>query len=171
MSEVDGNWGRLLVEQAERHGRYFFRVAYGIVRDTAAAEDACQQALLKACQQEQAIRDADRLRPWLTRVVVNESLQQLRRRRRERQAYEQRGQEQMHSIGPGDEGLAVRETVRLALEELPEPTRTIVVLRLMNGFTGNEVKTMLGCSASEVSRRLHAGMEELRNIFVREERA
>ena len=135
--------------------------------------------MLKAWQQEGAIRETGNLRPWLTRVVINESLQQLRKRKRERAAFEQRLQVQASLTGPGGgsganpgnpgEGLAVRETVRLALDELPEPTRSIVVLRLMNGYSGNEVKAMLGCSASEVSRRLHVGLEQLRDIFVREE--
>ncbi|MEX0654589.1 MAG: sigma-70 family RNA polymerase sigma factor [Phycisphaeraceae bacterium] len=167
MSEATSQWERAIEEQASEHGRFYFRVAQGILRDAAAAEDACQQALLRAWQQEEAIRDVDRIRAWLTRVVVNESLQVLRKRKREREVLADQRVQDNHSGDPGA-GLAVRETVRLALDELPEPTRTVVVLRLINGFTGNEVKAMLKCSASEVSRRLHAGMDQLRDHFVRE---
>lgn len=170
MTQTTDSWESLLAEQAREHGRYFYRVAYGILRHATAAEDACQQAMLKACQQESELRQVHHLRAWLTRVVINESLQQLRKRRREHTALTQR-EYRFPSAATWDPGgeLALREHIEHALETLTEPTRSVVVLRLMNGFTGNEVKDMLACSAVEVSRRLHAGMEQLRSVLTRQE--
>ena len=59
----------------------------------------------------------------------------------------------------------MREAVVQAMDRLPETARTVVALRLMQGMSGNEVKDLLGCSASEVSRQLHAGMEQLRGLL------
>lgn len=154
-------WKQLLAEQARQHHRLYFRLAYGILRDVQAAEDACQQAFLKAWQQRDGVRDAARLKAWLTRVVVNESLQDLRRGQAEsrgRSGYSRTQAPYADDSHPAD----VREAAIRALEGLPEETRMIVVLRLMQGMSGNDVKTLLGCSASEVSRRLHHGMEHLR---------
>ena len=61
-----------------------------------------------------------------------------------------------------DERAELRGMLEDSLAELPEPTQVVVVLRLLEGMAGNEVKAVLGCSASEVSRRLHHGMEHLR---------
>jgi DNA-directed RNA polymerase specialized sigma24 family protein len=55
--------------------------------------------------------------------------------------------------------------VEAALRELPDLTRAVVVLRIMQGMSGNEVKGLLGCSAAEVSRRLYSGMEQLRTLL------
>ncbi len=169
MTNGESNWGRTFAQQVESHGRYFFSVAYGILHESAAAEDACQQALMKAWHCRDNLRQAERVRPWITQIVVNESLEIMRKRGREKKMLQEK------AVAPGDgaagdpsDRLATRETVWQAINELPEPTRTIVILRLVNGMSGNEVKTALGCSASEVSRRLHSGMEQLRSYFVQE---
>jgi RNA polymerase sigma factor (sigma-70 family) len=172
---------------------FFLRLAWGILRDAHAAEDACQQAFVQACAASQtwsdpatpspgcraeaacearpAPPDPARLRPWLAQVVVNESLQVLRRRKLERRlrgpspALDQSGVVADESRAAPDADPFLRETVLAALEQLPEPNRLVVLLRIMEGWSGNEVKDLLGCSAAEVSRRLYRGMEQLRGLL------
>lgn len=154
-------WDGLLQEHVRLHGRRFFHIAYGILRDAHAAEDACQAALLKGWTLRDRIAEAGALHAWLLRVVITESLRLLRRRRSEARL-------QRHLVGSAPDGMSPAERVefdeafRAALADLPETTQTVVVLRLVEGLSGNEVKRVLGCSASEVSRRLHYGMEYLR---------
>ncbi len=62
----------------------------------------------------------------------------------------------------GTESVDFSDCFANALAELPELTQTVVVLRLVEQLSGKEVKAILGCSGSEVSRRLHAGMDHLR---------
>ena len=59
----------------------------------------------------------------------------------------------------------VANMLRTSIAELPEQTQLVIVLRLVEGMSGNEVKSLLGCSASEVSRRLHNGMDHLRQVW------
>src|SRR5205809_50456 len=61
----------------------------------------------------------------------------------------------------------VRQHARLwfGLAALPESLRAVVTLRIMEGLSGNEVKDLLGYSASQVSRMLHEGLEQLRNVL------
>lgn len=158
----DGGWRTLLSEQFSQSGRLLYRLAYGILRDAPAAEDACQQALLKAWERRDELRDAARLRSWLARVVVTESLQARRRQKIERRVLVlQGGEPQQTEIGP----LGLRESVLAAMQQLPEQARLVVALRLMQGVSGNEVKDLLGCSAGEVSKQLHRGMKILRELL------
>ena len=60
----------------------------------------------------------------------------------------------------------LRSTLEEALLTLPEPTRLVVVLRTMDGLSGNEVSELLDYSPSEVSRRFHEGLERLRGLLV-----
>ena len=158
--------------QVAEHGRVLYVIAWRILRDTAAAEDACQQTFLKAWQwRERLERDGGedgQIGPWLRKVVVNESLALLRRRRTEAAG---RGTVAALAKSTPDpaEQFAEHEFVAAALAALPEPTRTIVRLRVVDGISGNDVARAMGCSASEVSRRLHAGMEQLRRVLVRQE--
>ncbi len=66
------------------HGKLLFGIAFGILRNADLAEECCQQAFLKAWERRGSIGDGGRLRGWLAKVVMNESLLLLRRKRRER---------------------------------------------------------------------------------------
>ena len=157
-------WRQGLAQSCAAHGAFLFRLAYGILRDTHAAEDACQEAFARVCGTAPPPADPDRLRPWLAKVVVNESLARLRRAKIERRLREQSVRvATTDAAHPPDPFL--RQTVLAALEQLPEPSRLVVLLRIMHGWSGNEVRELLGCSAAEVSRRLYAGMEQLRGLL------
>ena len=160
----DESWSALLAERVREDGRLYFRVAYGVLRDPHGAEEACQQAMLKAWDHRDRIEPAT-LRAWLARVVLNESLYVARRRKVEQRWMAARAHP---DAGPGPtslDALATREAVMLAMDRLPETARTVVALRVMHGLSGNEVKDLLGCSAGEVSRQLHRGMEQLRGLL------
>jgi RNA polymerase sigma-70 factor, ECF subfamily len=155
-------WQALLAEQISENGRLYFRLAYGVLRDASAAEDMCQQAFLKAWKHREMIRDRQMLRHWLARVVINESLQMLRRSRLERDALHRRP---IYGMADVQDGPALRESVVRAMGELPEAERVVVALRVMEGMSGNEVKALLGCSAAQVSKQLHSGMQRLRLLL------
>jgi len=157
-------WRQSLAAQVKTSGHLCFRVAFGILRDSVAAEDACQQAYLKAWEMRGQLRDGAALRAWLLRVVVNESLQTLRRSKTERRVMENQVETRADEPSAARK-LALRESILLAMKELPEATQAVVVMRLMDGRSGNEVKELLDCSASEVSRRLHDGIEALRELL------
>ena len=159
--ETHDGWAGLLTQQVRERGRWYLHLAYRVVGDVEAAEDACQRAFCRAWERRDEIRDPNALRNWLARTVVNEALQLLRRRQIERRALAEQPNGEP-ATGPA-EGVAQRDGVWRAVAMLEEPTRSIVVLRVVHGFSGNEVKRMFGCSAAEVSRRLHAGMAALRN--------
>lgn len=151
-----------MADQVRRHGRLFFRLAYGVLRDAAAAEDVCQQAILKAWERRHEVRDAAACRGWVARIVLNESLQVRRRLAIERRVLARHASSPPPAAQGAAAGFEVRESVLAAMEKLPDTTRLVVAMRVMQGMSGNEVKDVLGCSAAEVSRQLHRGMELLR---------
>ncbi|MFP4146062.1 MAG: RNA polymerase sigma factor [Phycisphaeraceae bacterium] len=156
-------WDDLLTEQVRGQAGFFRGVARRIVRDHSLAEDACQQAFMKTWHCRETIRDRGSLRAFLTRVVVRESLQLLRKRKRHGevlhdQARQSGGDEKMSM----PQRLALRESLLLALDRLDADTRTVIVLRLVRGLPGRQVGQMLDCSEAQVSRRTHRGMEALR---------
>jgi RNA polymerase sigma-70 factor (ECF subfamily) len=154
----------LLCEQIRQHGQFLFRLAIGVLHDGGLAEDVCQQAFLKAWDQRDRLRDSGALRSWLAKVVLNESFQVRRRHKTENKVLSNRCYSDCFD-GKQEEEYENRELVLRALEKLPEATRMVVTLRIMQQFSGNEVKELLGCSAAEVSRRLHEGMERLRELL------
>ena len=160
-------WRALLAEQFRQHGRFFFGVAVGIVRSPAVAEDVCHQALIKAWEQQQPNDDPASLRSWLGRIVLNESLEaEPTPQWRELRALPNVRQLEA-SPGPMavQEQAELRDAVLASLDRLPDSVRLIVVLRMMQDVSGNEVAEMLGMSKTEVSRQLHNGMGLLRGML------
>lgn len=163
MPTSEADWHALLATEVRRSARLWFRLAHNVLHDPAAAEDVCQHALLKGWEQRDRLREGPALRSWLTRVVVNESLRILRRRNVERRGLRLAGTAQAAAGAAVSSDL--RESVLLALEQLPERSKAVVMLRLMQQLSGNETAELLGLSAGEVSRQLHAGMEQLRSLL------
>lgn len=160
-SRSPDHWELALVQQVQKNSRLFFRLAFRILRDPAASEDVCQQAFMKAWRMQDRLRDPVALQAWLMRVVVNESLQVLRARkvRMYEPANDSAGGHPDVSALERDE---FRQSFHEAVAELPDQTQTVLMLRLVEGLSGNEVKSLLGCGASEISRRLHHGLDHLR---------
>src|SRR5688500_6302442 len=65
-----------------RHNRMLFRTARAILNDDAEAEDALQEAYIKAYGAIGSFRGEAKVSTWLARIVANEALQRLRKRNR-----------------------------------------------------------------------------------------
>jgi RNA polymerase sigma-70 factor (ECF subfamily) len=159
------DWKRLLAEQIAQNGRLFFSLARDVLRNNEAAEDVCQHALLKAWEHRDRLENAEKLKSWLATVVVNESLRMCRRVRLDAK-YVAGVIQANQQPEARDHSLDIKESVASALEQLAEPQRMIVVLRLMEGISGKEVASLMDCSQATVSRLLFQAMERLRELLV-----
>src|SRR4051812_29354371 len=134
----------------QRHNQRLFRTARAILRDDAEAEEAVQDAWLKAIAALPGFRQEARLTTWLTRIVANEAL--TRPRRVERTAeivplmddLPPREADPTEAPAPYDDPHreAVRGEVRRMVEKkidaLPEAFRTVFVLRAVEEMTVEE---------------------------------
>jgi RNA polymerase sigma-70 factor (ECF subfamily) len=137
-----------------------YRTAYLILRNRADAEDAVQEAFLRAWRFRSAVPEGDGLRPWLYRVVVNACLSKLRAdgARRSRVAAMVVDDNRAWS-GPGPDTLVLAgeaaSAVLTALELLPEHLRIVVVLRYYAGLSEREIATAIHRRPGTVKSRLH----------------
>lgn len=143
-------WESLLAENAA----LAFRVARGVLRNDADAEDVAQEALLRAHQRMARLRDRARFRGWLVRITFRIALDRLRsikrRALRESQWVLENSRVAQHS---GENAEFQRQFDR-ALEELPEKQRLVVLLAAMEGHTLEEVAAMLAVPLGTVKSRL-----------------
>src|ERR1700739_3983540 len=65
----------------QRHNRRLYRIARGVLRDSAEAEDAVQEAYVSAFPHLASYRGESSLAAWLARITMNEALGRLRRQR------------------------------------------------------------------------------------------
>jgi RNA polymerase sigma factor (sigma-70 family) len=174
--------GRVLVGRSEREGessrsqREFekrlaecgplaYRVAYGVLRHAADAEDVAQEALLKAYRNFERLRDPARFRGWLVRIAFRMALDRWRSLKRREKRETQGGQPGHRAAGPTAEELAVssefQTRLERAMEELPEKFRLVVLLVGIQGYTLEEVSGMLGIPMGTVKSRLFFARKRL----------
>jgi len=137
-----------------------YHVACGILSREADREDAVQECILKAWERQSTLREADAFRAWITRILINECYNILRRD--SRLIYP----EEMPEIeAPEGSDLALREAV-FSLDGL---YRTPVILFYLEGFSIREIAGMLEVPEGTVKSRLYTGRTRLRAQLQEEE--
>jgi RNA polymerase sigma-70 factor (ECF subfamily) len=144
----------------ERYQQRAYRVALRLLGDPAAAQDAAQESLFKAYR---ALDRYDTSRPfltWLLRIVVNTSLDAVRRRRE----HPSSELDELEGNSTADGALAAtqtREAVNRALARLPEEYRTALVLKDVEGLDYETISEIVGDSVAALKIRVIRGRAKL----------
>jgi RNA polymerase sigma-70 factor (ECF subfamily) len=169
-----------LVDRARRGDREAFGVlAAGAVdrlyaiarlalRDTELAEDATQDALVRAWRDLPTLRDVDRFDAWLYRLIVRSCADIGRHRRRWRTEITVLPSEPAEADGTA--GLGDRDLIERGLRRLTVPQQTILVLTYYVGLTPSEAADALDIPVGTAKSRLHYAIEALRVAIAAEER-
>lgn len=150
-----------------RHNRLLFRMARSILKSDAEAEDALQEAYLRAWRSIDGFRREARLSTWLARIVINESLARLRRDRgalvipidASIEPESCPTEEPMdHDADRQPEQMAMRAELRRLLEasidRLPDAFRSVFILRAIEEMSVEDVAATLGLAEITVRTRL-----------------
>jgi RNA polymerase sigma-70 factor (ECF subfamily) len=143
------------------------------------AEDAVQEAFIKAFKAIGTFEERAQLQTWLHRIVVNTALMKLRTRKRKPEesidellpAFQADGHQIAESREWSDAALERKETaslVRRAIASLPEQYRVVLVLRDLEERDTAETAAVLGTSTTVVKVRLHRARQALRTLLDRE---
>lgn len=161
--------GRAFETLVRPHEETAFRLAYVITGNTAEAEDAVQESLLKAWRALGRFRSGRPFRPWLLRIVANEARNRRRGAGRRvglafRAAAEVSGAAPSpeESVTAGDE----RRRLLEALNELPEQARLVLACRYLLDLSERETAAALGVRPGTVKSRTARALEQLRERHV-----
>jgi RNA polymerase sigma-70 factor (ECF subfamily) len=149
-----------LFASSERRLGLFLR---HMVRDPELADDLLQQTFVTALQTWPQLADVDNPEAWLFRVARNHALQALRRRRRWLRAVQRFATGITEQPNTDDaEALALRD---LLIRELSPDDRSLVLLRYVHGYSGQELADVLGVSAAAVRQRLSRATRHLAAVM------
>jgi RNA polymerase sigma-70 factor, ECF subfamily len=171
---------RELQDTISRCMPHFYRRAYRYLGNAADAEDAVQDALLSAYKHLDQFKAQAQMSTWLTVIVTNCALTQLRKRPRqtplslEDRFKEDRGyvlSERLEDQGPSpeDEYTTVELHGRFMdiVEELPASLRKAFQLREVKGLSTSEAAQILGVAESTVKAQLSRARAQLRRLMCR----
>ena len=146
-------------------GPLAFRVARGVLRNTADAEDVAQDALLRAYRRFHRLRDRDRFRGWLVRITFRLALDRARSAKRREQRETLWAQPSWLSAVANAEDSAASTEFQAhfdrVLDALPEKLRLVLLLAAMEGHSLEEVAVILGVPVGTVKSRLFSARNKL----------
>ena len=145
------------------HLEIAFRVAYLITRNAAEAEDAVQEALLKAWKAFGRFDAARAMRPWLLQIVANEARNRRRSAgRRERLALRAASSGE---AAPSPEEIVDRERLVAALDRLSDAQRLVLGCRYLLELSEEETAAALDVAEGTVKSRTSRALESLREAY------
>jgi RNA polymerase sigma-70 factor (ECF subfamily) len=136
-----------------------YRLACAILHDPQAAQDAVQEASLRAWRKLPGVRDRARLRPWFLGIVVNECRNS---RRLKWVADVSLGLPAQLSIASSEERVLQGADLRRAVSQLVPRDRLVVVLFFFVDLPLEEVAAVVGTSVGATRARLYRAVKRLR---------
>ncbi|MBA3639363.1 MAG: sigma-70 family RNA polymerase sigma factor [Acidobacteriota bacterium] len=165
-------------ELVARHQRRATRIAFHYVRDSAEADEAVQDAFVKAYSHLATFREELPFEVWFTRILINGCLDRIKARtRRERWVTSMPDgpggkrdfAERTPGHGPSPEAQLLsrerRRQVAEAIAKLPDRQRSVFMLSHYEGCTSREVSAMTGLNESTVRVHLFRAIRKLRVLL------
>jgi RNA polymerase sigma-70 factor, ECF subfamily len=154
-------------EIVRRHQNIAFRTAWVITGSAPDAEEATQDAFVKAHRALGRFREGSPLRPWLLTIVANEARNRVRAAgRRERLALRVAEERRPGGAVPSPEAalldLERRDELLAALAELPENDRQAIACRYFLDLSEEGTAAALDCPRGTVKSRLSRALARLR---------
>jgi RNA polymerase sigma-70 factor (ECF subfamily) len=164
---------RAFEELVNRYEKKIFRVTMNITRNQEDAEDAMQDAFMKAYSHLKDFSGDSRFYTWLVRIAANEALMRLRKRRPNVMSLDEpvEGEEdlmprELQDWGPSPlqrfAQTEMKEILNTAIEALAPDFRTVFVLRDVEELSTEETAKALGISVPAVKSRLLRARLKLR---------
>lgn len=146
-----------------RHYAAMVWLAYSLLLDRDAAEDAAQQTFVRACEKLADLKRLDRFGAWLAAICRNEARQLLRARVRRIEA-PVAGQESVEPAATDRENL---DSVKAAVDRLAPMYREVLVLRYYNHMNYRRIATTLGIAEHTVRGRLFRARRQIERTLRR----
>ncbi len=165
-SNGDENAFRFLVERYQQQVR---ATVVGMLGEVPEADDVSQSVFIRFYKSLEKFRGESGLGTYLTRIAINLSLNELKRRQRRFQRFFSIQKEDRvmeipdHSESP--ERMETRDLISQALQRLEPDFRAIVVLRLVEGYSVKETAKMLELPMGTVASRLARAQRKLKEIL------
>ncbi len=153
-----------------RYNQRLYRIGMSIVNDDAEVEDIMQVAYISAYEHLNSFSHRSSFSTWLTRILINESLQRVKKRKRYlniNAANMDNERLRHHATAQTPASTLINAELKTVLEnsirQLPEKYRTVFIMREIEGMNTAETKACLDISEVNVKVRLNRAKVLLKN--------
>lgn len=137
----------------------FYRLAYSYVHQKEAALDIVQNSVVKALEHWQDIRQVAHIKTWFYRILVNESLQYLKKTEKELL-----WENEVWNVIPNTKVEQWQEETEIyhIIMTLPEEWKTVLLLRFYEDMELSEIAKITALHLSQVKYRLYTGLDKIK---------
>lgn len=153
-----------LVQYILDHQNCFYRLAYSYTRNQEDALDAVQNAVCKALEAYESIRNADAIKTWFYRILINESLLVVKRRKKDAMTSNVEEPEAVYYEKAYD-----HENVEDELNQLEPDVQEIIKLRFFEEMSLKEIADITGYNVNTVKTKLYRGLKLLKENIQEED--
>lgn len=139
----------------EENKRLFYRIAYSYLNHEQDALEAIDESVYQAYVKLHTLKDESMLKPWFIRILINRSLDMLRRRKFTVLV------EELPDTLSSEEDVSL--LIKLTVEELPDELRQIVLLRYFHDLTIKDTAQMLHIPEGTVATRTRQALAILKD--------
>lgn len=143
-----------ILENQER----FYRVAYSYTRHQEDALDVVQSAVCKALEAYESIKNEDAIKTWFYRILMNECLTILKKRKRILLTNDGSGREEMYY----EKGYEPEDDLEKELDRLELDVQEIIKLRFFEELSLKEISCVTGLNLNTVKTKLYRGLKQLK---------
>ena len=140
----------------------------GMMGNCPEADDLGQETFIRFYQSLDKFRGESSVGTYLTRIAINLSLNELKRRKRRNTLFFSRNEEKMETVSDKNNRKKkneLKEIVHLGIEQLDPKYRAVVVLRLIEGYSTKETAQILHLPVGTVLSRLARAQKRLKDIL------
>ena len=141
---------------------------FGILGNCPEVDDVGQQTFIKLYNSLSSFRGDSGIETYVTRIAINLSLNELKRRKRRSRLFISKNPiefENIPNIISEAEERDLHDTIRWAIQQLESKFRTVVVLRLVNGYSVKETAGILKLPQGTILSRLSRAQKKLRKLL------
>jgi RNA polymerase sigma factor (sigma-70 family) len=145
-----------------------FKVAFRVVNDQETAEDLVHDSYIKANEKALVFPSLNDATYWLIRVVKIASLNFVKRKGREKRAYQKALYEDHRSMPSGETDYLRAESIdkaKIALNKLPEKLKEVLILREYADMNYKDIGKTLGITEGNVKVRVFRAREQLAKLI------
>ncbi len=135
-------------ELCRRYYAAMVAIAYSIVSDHQLAEDAAQESFARALVRIKSLKERAKFAPWLAAICRNVAKDMVTTKTK------QISTEDISQINKVENPDEHNRAIRRAIEQLPESTKELVVLRYYDGLSYEQISSVLGISKASINGRL-----------------
>lgn len=149
----------------KKYSRAMYNISYRITNDPDDAADVLQEAFLSAYKHMQSFKGESSIGAWLKRIVVNASINHIKKQRIMYEPIENQVVEEEDTSMKDEDIVLNLDRVKEAIRQLPDGFRTVFSLYLLEGYDHREIADILGITESTSKSQYNRAKKRLKEIL------